>query len=562
MTPAYVPYTTTSYSVTFDQVPVRYNASLTSLYNVTDGASVPATIALDATARTLTATPTVALEAGNVYEIRYSVSSGITGDPDAAYSGTAPDGFNVAQMRFTYAPDYMLYLTNSNLWATGSTYTTVVSNAEFAITGNPSITFNRAVQTSPAPVFELRYGAGPTIVPVTVTTTDNLTFTFDPVTDLIEGTVYTLAYTMYGSADGIISVTDTVAFTTASIPKLVLTASSLYLAGVPTTTLDPATTSFTLTFDRAVNQSATGDFAADYTLTQGANEIDLAVAYNAAGTVVTLTPGAALKAGTAYSLAYTVFHATGFSVGNSTTGTIAFTTAKNAALAAPTLALDTLHKTVTDGRSAYDNGEGAFYLTVAKNADADAFAFQYKLDDDNFWQDIAAVNAVMSGENATVAYYTVTPGVLIVSGETIQIRAKATAADRFDSLWSTALSFVDGVAPLNGDVLLNAAAVPADGIVDIAIGANAGNPLAARYTYTVTIGGENMAASLSGTPSAGGSASLVQTADNEYTLYVIVGANVTADITGTLSITLTDAAGNIVDMDPLTAGNQALRLTL
>ncbi|MCD1653416.1 hypothetical protein K7J14_01720 [Treponema zuelzerae] len=562
MTPAYVPYTTTSYSVTFDQVPVRYNASLTSLYNVTDGASVPATIALDATARTLTATPTVALEAGNVYEIRYSVSSGITGDPDAAYSGTAPDGFNVAQMRFTYAPDYMLYLTNSNLWATGSTYTTVVSNAEFAITGNPSITFNRAVQTSPAPVFELRYGAGPTIVPVTATTTDNLTFTFDPVTDLIEGTVYTLAYTVYGSADGIISVTDTVAFTTASTPKLVLTASSLYLAGVPTTTLDPATTSFTLTFDRAVNQSATGDFAADYTLTQGANEIDLAVAYNAAGTVVTLTPGAALKAGTAYSLAYTVFHATGFSVGNSTTGTIAFTTAKNAALAAPTLALDTLHKTVTDGRSAYDNGEGAFYLTVAKNADADAFAFQYKLDDDNFWQDIAAVNAVMSGENATVAYYTVTPGVLIVSGETIQIRAKATAADRFDSLWSTALSFVDGVAPLNGDVLLNAAAVPADGIVDIAIGANAGNPLAARYTYTVTIGGENMLASLSGTPSAGGSASLVQTADNEYTLYVIVGANVTADITGTLSITLTDAAGNIVDMDPLTAGNQALRLNL
>jgi len=575
MTPAYVPYTTTSYSVTFDQVPVRYNASSTGLYKVVVVGGmdtyqpVPATIALDATARTLTVTPTVALEAGEKYELHYSVSSGITGDPDAAYSGTAPDGFNVAQMRFTYAPDYMLYLTNSNLWATGSTYTTVVSNAEFAITGNPSITFNRAVQTSPAPVFVLRYGAGPTIVPVTATTTDNLTFTFDPVTDLIEGTVYTLAYTVYGSADGIISDTGTVTFTTASTPELVLTATNLYLAGVPNLTLDSATTAFTLTFDRAVNQSATGAFVAEYTLTQGVNEIDLTPAYNAAGTEVTLTLGAALKAGTDYSLEYKVFPAVGYTTSNYTNKTIAFKTAKSAALAAPTLTQDALRKTVASGRSVYNNGEGTFYVAVSKNVDFDTLAheFQYKLESENFWRAVSGVVTLM-GKNATTAYYSVGAGSAIVSGEVLQLRVRATDIDSMyvKSPWSAALSFEDDVAPAAASVTqvdpaLAPVVIPPNGIVNIAIPDNTGNPLAARFTYTVTIGGENMLASMVDA-ATNASVTFVQTDDDEYTLYVIVAANQAADPAGTVSISISDAAGNAVDMDPAAGGTQPLIITL
>lgn len=318
----------------------------------------------------------------------------------------------------------------------------------------------------------------------------------------------------------------------------------------------------TLTFNTPVLQ-VTGKNAPVYTLTDTVSTkvVDVVASYDTTGTIVTLTPAYALKGGTIHTLAYTVYPATGFSTAAADTGTLTFTTEKGAALAAPTLAVDSVAKTIVDGTLKYENGETAFYVSVSKNTDPTVVnSFQYKLEADNFWTDILPASVTDRGEDATSKYYSVTASAL-VSGEITQIRTNATNATNYDSPWSTPVSFTDTIAPLVGAVVFDGDAIPANATVDLAIAANPGNDLAARSTYVITLGGEPMIATVSGA-ATGATYTFVRTGPSAFTLYVVVAANATVDPTGTLTVSVTDGAGNEVDMDTVTAGLQRLSLTL
>ena len=312
----YVAYPVTSLSLTFSEAPSTWDASATSLYNVTTGTTVPAAFSTNGTLKTLVATPSEALIPGDTYEVRFSVNSGVAGDPSVIYNsgaGQYPMGFYPSQLQFTVDPKFLLVPVSSNLWAYSNAVTTsaAITTSQFPVSGTGiTVVFNRATQSTPAPLFNLYQGANTTgtAVPIAATTTDNITYNIATVSTLpLKGnTQYTFAYTAYGSSDGKLVATNISgnnAWTFTTAPNFGVNVTGTNFSGstgsVNTVGLS---TALTITFDKAIVSSP----APVFTLNP-APATPPSVSWNTAGTTVTLTPLVAFTAGTIYAVTMQVY---------------------------------------------------------------------------------------------------------------------------------------------------------------------------------------------------------------------------------------------------------------
>jgi len=285
--------TTTTVTATFSEAMNAATVTTATLKLVGPGTTaVPAVVAYNAATRVATLTPNAALTTGTLYTA--TIVGGLGGVTDVAGN---PLASNVVSTFTTVPAD-----------TTAPTVTAVspVSGAtNVAATTTVTATFNEALNgtTVTTTTFTLQ-GPGATPVPAAVAyNTGTRVATLTPSAALTLGTQYMV--TVVGGTGGVADVagnalSSSVVWTFTTVPPD--TTPPLVTAVTPlsgASNVAPATT-VTATFSEALNAATvtTG------TLTlqgPGATAVSASVGYNAATRVATLTPSAALAAGTLYT---------------------------------------------------------------------------------------------------------------------------------------------------------------------------------------------------------------------------------------------------------------------
>lgn len=327
-----------------------------------------------------------------------------------------------------------------------------------------------------------------------------------------------------------------------------------------------AASDITLTFDSPIAATLKdGETPYSIVLMKAGTPVEAVV--TVAGAVATINPAASLKSDTEYYVSYSVW--SGVPDSSNVTDTLVFNTAKGAALAVPAITLDAnAMKAYYSGRTTYNNGDSVVFASLTEASPDVTYDFQYKKSTETEWSDAAEVLSTVNGTSRT---YRITTAAL-VSGETIQIRAFAEETGCIDSAASNVLSVADTTRPASYIGTDPYSAAFTGSTIDLALADNTVTTAEAVYACTIALPGSEKIGVVGITPSNLANVSYIVSYNTTRTVAtitifvnkaVLTGTTLTAaEPSGSLEVSIEDAAGNDCDTDASTSAVENLVITL
>jgi len=443
--------------------------------------------------------------------------------------------------------------------------------SKVAVTDSVALTFNIAIEEIDTKETYLYNVTDSVKVPAEITFAGAV-LTVNPAHELKNGKTYLVYYKVRSGVNDSDWLDNGVSFDTETNDAIVLIGSNVLTAKLDGPRADIAVDSnITLTFD--ANVAATIANGTEYTvelLENGSRKIVDAVV-SIAGAVVTINPVESLKFGKKYDVHFILWNGLGGAA--DTDDTFSFTTVKGAALTTPVVQADVTYKKIyNSGDSDYDNGDTVFYIVVAADANTDDFNVEYRYSDETIWQ--AAVSSITSW-TGTNAYLKVT-GPTLKSGTGVQIRVVSTSTKGYlDSVVSNVVTFADTQEAAVTDVYFGGtslASLVTGSTIDLTYADNGSDTSDVHHAYTIgigAVGGSEKLGVLTPTVTGLSGVTWLMTYNANHTLATLhIFVTKTADVAtptnpaGTMTIRISDAAGNAVDVDPTTAAVDSLILTL
>ncbi|HPX46971.1 MAG TPA: Ig-like domain-containing protein [Treponemataceae bacterium] len=443
--------------------------------------------------------------------------------------------------------------------------------SKVAVTDSVALTFNIAIEEIDTKETYLFNVTDLVKVPAEITFAGAV-LTVNPAHELKNGTTYLVSYKVRSGVNDSDWINGGVSFDTETNDAIVLIGSNVLTAKLEETRADIAVDSnITLTFD--ANVAATIANGTEYTVELSENVsgdvVDAVVSI--AGAVVTINPVESLKFDMKYDVDFTLWNGLGGAA--DTSDTLSFTTVKGPALTTPVVQADVTYKKIyNSGDSDYDNGNTEFYIVVVADANTDGFDVEYRYSDETIWQ---AAGSNITSWTGTNAYLEVT-GATLTSGTGVQIRVVSTSTKGYlDSAVSNVVTFTDTQAAAVTDVYINAtslASLVTGSTYNIGLGNNGSDTFDVYHAYNIGIGaagGKEKIGVLTPTVAGLSGVTWLMTYNTDHTLATLhIFVTKTADVAtptnpaGTMTIRISDAAGNVVDVNPATTVVDSLTLTL